>query len=334
MDKPIPYQPDALLVKFLLGEANTEEVNEASNWIAASAENEIYFHQVRKAWEKSRSFPPIQEIDENTAWKRFQERLELQPATENTSESGKYHLMPFLRNRLARVAAILLLAVSTIALAYFFTNEYVNQGFRQFVTTSTIEQKRLPDGSSIVLNKNSSLSYPAKFSGNERLVKFQGEGFFSIQPDKNKPFIIQVNNLLVKVVGTSFNIREGKGKTEIIVETGVVEVIHKQENVELHPGQKVIFSASKGQFEKEAQTDKLYDYYRTKEFTCDNTPLWKLAEVLGEAYGIEIIISNPAIRNLPLTTRFEEQSLDNILSIIAQTLDVKVEKTAGKIILK
>lgn len=334
MDKPIPYQPDALLVKFLLGEANAEEVTEASNWIAASAENETYFHQVRKAWEKSRPFPPIQEIDENTAWKRFQEKLASQAAGENTTVLGKYQLMPFLRNRLTRIAAILILSVSTMALAYFFTNEYANNGSRQFVTTSTIEQKKLPDGSSIVLNKNSSISYPAKFSGAERLVKLQGEGFFSIQPDKNKPFIIQVNDILVKVVGTSFNIREGKGKTEVIVETGIVQVIHKQENVELHPGQKVIFSASKAQFEKEAQTDKLYDYYRTKEFTCDNTPLWKLAEVLGEAYGIEIIISNQAIRNLPLTTRFEEQSLDNILSIIAQTLDIKVEKTAGKIILK
>ena len=238
MDKPIPYQPDALLVKFLLGEANAEEVIKASTWIAASPDNESYFHQIRAAWEKSRSFPPIQEIDENIAWKRFQERLDSQARADITAGSGKYKLMPFLRNRLTRVAAILLVFISTMALAYFFTNEYANQGSRQLVTTSTIKQQNLPDGSSIVLIKNSSLSYPAKFSGTQRLVKFHGEGFFSIQPDKNKPFIIQVNDLLVKVVGTSFNIRESKGKTEIIVETGSVQVIHKHENIELHPGEK------------------------------------------------------------------------------------------------
>lgn len=136
------------------------------------------------------------------------------------------------------------------------------------------------------------------------------------------------------MVGTSFNIREGKGKTEVIVETGIVQVIYKQDLVELQAGEKITIEQSSGQSKKEAQTDKLYDYYRTKKFTCDNTPLWKLAEVLGEAYDIEIIITNPAIRNLPLTTRFEEESLDNILSIIAQTLEIKVEKSAGKIILK
>lgn len=67
---------------------------------------------------------------------------------------------------------------------------------------------------------------------------------------------------------------------------------------------------------------------------CDNTPLWKLAETLGEAYEVEIIIENKELRDYPLTATFHEEPLDNILSVIAVTFDITVSKNNQTIILK
>jgi ferric-dicitrate binding protein FerR (iron transport regulator) len=75
--------------------------------------------------------------------------------------------------------------------------------------------------------------------------------------------------------------------------------------------------------------DKLYRYYRDKHFECDNTPLWKVVEVLNEAYGDSVRIDNKALRTLTITTRFDEQELENILDIIAETFEIKVEKEGG-----
>jgi ferric-dicitrate binding protein FerR (iron transport regulator) len=80
--------------------------------------------------------------------------------------------------------------------------------------------------------------------------------------------------------------------------------------------------------------DKLYNYYRSKEFVCDDTPLWKLVEVLNEAYGVNIVIENKELRGLRLNTTFNNESLDTILDIVSQTFGITYTKEADRIILK
>lgn len=65
----------------------------------------------------------------------------------------------------------------------------------------------------------------------------------------------------------------------------------------------------------------------------NNTPLWKVAETLNEAYQVNIVIEDPKIKNLTLTTTFKEDSLDHILQLICETLNVKQVHSEGKILL-
>ena len=84
---------------------------------------------------------------------------------------------------------------------------------------------------------------------------------------------------------------------------------------------------------KEKTTDVLYNYYRTKEFVCDNTPLWKLIDAINEAYHADIVIEDSRLKNLPLTTTFHEESLEEILKVISETFNIKMERRGGQIIL-
>lgn len=326
-----PYRPDDLLAKFLLGEASPDEADEASKWIAGSAENETYFHQLRETLNRVNPQTPVQSIDENEAWKRFQEKINRQELSQKTIPAKS---IPITRNPLFRMAAAILIAVGTIALAYIAYRDLTPAHQIELASSESPRKQELPDGSSIVLNKKSTISYPDRFKGNERVVTLQGEAFFSVKADKKKPFIVQVNGLTVKVVGTSFNIRTNAGKTEVIVETGIVQVTGKGKMVELHPREKILIDESGLPAQKDNQPDQLYNYYRTNNFTCDNTPLWKLVEVLQEAYGVQIEIANPSYRNLLLTTTFENESLDKILEIVAETLNLTIVKQNQKIILQ
>ena len=332
---------DELLVKFLLGECNPDEAFKAVNWIESSAGNRRYFEQFKLIWDKSREIALNSKVDENAAWSRFLDRVSSESFAGNKPNTiysddlvvaGKRQ--PFAGNNLLFRAAALLALVITGILAYFVLRSLAGPEEMQLATTIQAEKTVLPDGSNITLNKNSTLSYPSKFSKKDRRVKLKGEAFFSIQPDRQKPFVVAVNEVTVTVLGTSFNIRETPDSTVIVVETGLVRVNGKAGQVDLKAGEKTTIHHRDGTLKKEMQPDKLYNYYRTKTFTCDNTPLWKLVEVLNEAYGTNIIIGNPNIRNLPLTTTFNEEPIDKILNIISQTLDISLRQEGDTIILQ
>ncbi|MBK7588016.1 MAG: DUF4974 domain-containing protein [Bacteroidetes bacterium] len=76
----------------------------------------------------------------------------------------------------------------------------------------------------------------------------------------------------------------------------------------------------------EKNKDKLYKYFRSKEFECDNTSLWRVVEVLNEAYGDSVVIGRSDLKSLTLTTRFDNESLESILEIISETFEINVEK--------
>jgi ferric-dicitrate binding protein FerR (iron transport regulator) len=154
-----------------------------------------------------------------------------------------------------------------------------------------------------------------------------------VTPNKKKPFVIEVDDVVIKVVGTSFNVKSEKGSTEIIVETGIVQVTKGGKVVELVAGERTVLSHAGSTIIKEESKDKLYNYYVSKTFVCDHTPLWKLVEKLNEAYNVNIRIERESLRRLPLNATFDNESLDTILDIVAQTLLIKVSKKDASIIL-
>lgn len=200
---------------------------------------------------------------------------------------------------------------------------------KQMVVTDT-----LPDGSVVTVNKGSSILYPSKFGGETRPVTLKGEAFFNVAPDKKKPFLISINDALITVVGTSFNVNSENGNIEVVVESGIVRVTKKGKTIALKANEKLLAEAKDTVLMKEAVTDRLYNYYRTKEFVCDDTPLWKLISVLNEAYGANIVIENTELKDLKLNTTFNNESLGQVLNVISLTFNIKVKKEAGKIVLQ
>ena len=314
---------DDLLVKYLLDEASPEEKTEVETWIAASTEHRKYFEELKTVWNNSKKLAASYEVDVDVSWDKFRNRIH-QPKTITIRRT-----IPWLR-----IAAMLFI----IAAAYLVTNLFLNKNEEAipltFAAKEKVQELKLPDSSVAVLNKNSTISYPSKFDKNKREVNLQGEAFFNVTADKDKPFIVNVNNVQVRVVGTSFNIRSENGSTEVIVESGKVEVIKNNRSVFLGPKEKILVDAADSVLQKETDKEQLHNYYRTNEFVCDNTPLWKLVSVLNDAYHVNITIARSELRQLPLDVTFSNESLDQILKVISMTLEIKVDTTGNKIILK
>lgn len=230
-----------------------------------------------------------------------------------------------------RIAAAVFVIAALSWTFYFITNSPVEQ--LMAVADEVVITDTLPDGSFVTVNKNSSLSYPSRFKGDTRTVELKGEAFFNVAPDKKKPFVIDVNDVQITVVGTSFNVKSFNGVTEVVVETGIVRVTKAGQTVELRANEKLVTKEEDSVLAKQQSEDKLYNYYRTKEFVCDDTPLWKLVDVINEAYDANIIIGNAALRDLRITTTFYNESLEQVLNIISLTFDINVIQETNRIIL-
>ncbi|RYZ47715.1 MAG: FecR family protein, partial [Sphingobacteriales bacterium] len=191
----------------------------------------------------------------------------------------------------------------------------------------------LPDGSIITLNKHATLAYAKNFNTKTRNVTLTGEAFFIVSPNKQKPFNIAVNDVQVHVVGTSFNIKSDSRQTEVIVETGIVDVGVAEQKVKVLPNQKILVKKHSSKLRVEANRGELYNYYRTKTFYCSNTPLYQLADALSNAYSTKIIVAKN-VSNLPLDAVYQDMQLDAILSLISTSLNVKIEQRNDTIFIK
>ena len=313
-------------MKHLLGEASSGEEEAVNEWMNANATNKEYYNQLKKVWDNSKKLAVDSTLDVDKAWERFQKRVADQNETPKALSRSRFSWM--------RIAASIILIAGLGIAAYFMIN---NNESKEMVAQAgqNVLVDTLPDGSVITLNKRSTITYPSKFKGDTRAITLKGEAFFNVAPDKKKPFIISVNDVQITVVGTSFNIKSENGNTEVVVETGIVRVTRSGKTVELNAGEKVVMHANDSIASKEAVDEKLYNYYRTKEFVCDETPLWKLVQVLNEAYDAKIIIGRKELNDKKITTIFYNESLEKILEIIHLTFDITViKKEDGQIILQ
>lgn len=110
-------------------------------------------------------------------------------------------------------------------------------------------QLTLGDGSKVWLNAGSTLHFPTRFTGNKRLVSLEGEGFFEVQVDKEKPFIVSTSDYTIKALGTSFNVHAYKQSKEFetALLTGKVEVSNHEntQRITLLPNNRVVLSNNK-----------------------------------------------------------------------------------------
>lgn len=311
----------------MLGEATAAEIEIVDKWVFASKDNLKYFTHFKLIWEASRGLKTESNLDIEDSWAEFKHLTQqLNPPATLIRPLNRY-------GRWMKIAAIWIAVLGITGLFYTF----LRPGTPTMITLqalNSVEVDTLSDGSVITLNKYAVLSYPTKFTGGMREVKLtRGEAFFNIAHNRSKPFIIHVNDALIKVVGTSFNIKNDHSNAEIIVETGIVQVIHKKVIVRLKPKEKADIDFQSGKITKGLTTDKLYNYYRTQELVANKTPLWKVVKVLSEIYHVKIEIADKKVANSLLTTTFKVDSLDRILNVISQTFNVRIVHQPHRIII-
>jgi transmembrane sensor len=323
---------EAILIKYLLGEAAAAEVREIEVWITASSVNNKKFLELKIILEASKHLVQESPIDETEAWEKFKDLR-----AQNKRGPAKVRSFTDLTAyRWLQAAAVLLL----IWTGWWMYDSYSSSKpspaeWVRLDAANAVRIDTLPDGSIVHLNKNSSIVYAADFKS-RRDVRLNGEAFFEVRHNKDVPFNVQAGDVKIVDIGTAFNVKTLKHKTEVIVESGMVSVSRHKAFVKLNALQKVVVRSEDKIFKIENTGDQLYNYYRTNKIIANNTPLWRLVEVINEAYGCHIQIQNKALWNIPITVSIRlEDPLNNVLNVMqATTPEMKVNRADHHIVLK
>ena len=295
------------------------------------------FEEMDKVTSKVDLYFELKKYDTAKAWEKVAGRI-----------PQKQHEKPAILRRLItqpalRIAATLLMA-ALLSVAGYLVYDHWTAGNRMLeisASATTVKSVTLPDGSLVSLNSNTHLTYPTRFGKNTREITIEGEAFFEVTPNKEKPFIIHAGTAQVKVLGTSFNVRAypGAREMEVIVRTGRVQVLNQtnqaQQNDELilTPGDKGTLVHRSHALVKSTNENPNYIAWKTHDLVFRATSLNEVIDNLENVYKVTIQLQDPQRGQQLLTAHFNNYSLDFILKVIETTFGLQTQQVDGKYIL-
>lgn len=342
-----------LTARKLSGEATPEDLQSLERMLAADELLKKKFELLKAHWENKN----LVAADVDNALQKVLLRMNNNKnEDENIEEAFPQQKNPALQLiwRLSKIAAVVAFGLLCI---HFFNNKKPALPVAQLPlkdTMQTVKTARgkkthitLPDGTKVIMNADSRLTFPQNFSGNTREVTLTGEAFFDVTHKAKVPFIIHTNKISIKVLGTEFNVKSypGDSTTETTLIHGMIEVTlndRPDDRIVLKPKEKLIVSNAASEklsseikpVQKAHAAELLISnlhYLSATDSTAIETS-WvsnklifqdetfvKLAEELGRKYDVSIEFKNDVIKNYRFTGIFENESITQALDALQLT---------------
>lgn len=320
---------DDLLGKYLAGEASEQERLQVRAWLSADEANLRYFDQMQLIFEKAATVSHLQEFDTDAAWANLRSRL----------RTGDPRVIPLQRavdySLLYKVAAS---AIILFGIAWFlFRTTTDDQAIApvELVAEKATVSDTLPGGSDVTLNKVSRVEYAYDNKKQSHKVKLSGEAYFNIRKKPSEDFIIDAGDVFIRDIGTSFNVRAypDSDEVEVLVEEGEVQFFTADsEGITLKAGGKGVYNKKSKAFAIE-QPEPNITSYKTRNFVFNGADLGAMATALNNVYDTQVVVAEN-IRNCSITVSFHDESIDEIMAVVAETLGLTLRTEGDKILLE
>lgn len=317
---------DDLIGKYLAGEAEREEIDFVELWANENSDNRKYLDHCRLIFDKTLQVKELQEFDTDAAWAKVKSKLgDSQIRTLGSADKKpdrNYHWM---------IAASVLFMLGIGFFAYKMMTPSSSQPM-QLVAEAETKADTLPDGSDVFLNKGTELTYTYDKKERNHRVNLQGEAYFRIEHQEEKNFIVDVSGVYIKDIGTAFNVKAyaNSSTIEVYVEEGsVMFYTDTDSGIYLSANGKGIFDKTTKTFNIEKAEENVLSY-KTRSFTFNETDLHSVVLALNHVYDKKIVIGSN-LYNCHLTVSFNNEDIDEIAAIIAETLGLTSTATSNEI---
>ena len=195
----------------------------------------------------------------------------------------------------------------------------------------------LPDSSRLVLNAHSSVHYNNKdwAKGHAREVWLDGEAFFDVHPQATAEFLVHTRDLTVEVLGTAFDIRDRRGKTEVVLQSGKIRVLFKNgghEDLVMSPGDKIGYNPAEATLSHTVTIPESYTSWKDKKLT--DVTVGEIAEYLEDNYHKTVIITDPAMAKRTIGGAVLLDNLDDALFALSTVLNANIIEQKDTLIIQ
>lgn len=305
-----------ILEKYIHGSISEEEYNELRQKARDDSDRSIP-DMLDDCWQKDMNIHSMPRSVKERTRRRIDERI-------------KKDLRRLWLKRASAIAASLLLPVLILSTVYLYREAEHYKHIPNIVSVNSGQRAgiTLPDGTIVHLNSESKLTYTPDFNGKLREVTLEGEGFFEVTPNKEKPFIVKTSVFDVEVLGTSFNV--SVYNDENIVETALIEgkvklTMNKcpSKPVYLTPSQKFVYSRNdrKGSISIMEEDSELA--WKQGILAFNAVPLTEVFRRIERWYGVTIHYDRDTIVNDKFTGQFKMISIQEMMNILRMHYNLK-----------
>ena len=308
--------PWYLIIKHLKRKTSDEEEKLFAIWLKEGKNREI-FSSLQKMWQEIVAEVSDYNPDTQYYWVKMKERMQ-----QNTESSKRFSFRSHWR--IFAVAASILLVLSFSTTLFLWKVKSVDKPCLA-QTYSTISGKSkviLPDGTEVWLHNNTTLSYNNDFGEKERRVLLDGEAFFSVTKNADKPFIVNADKLNVQVYGTRFNVECFSGKENILVsllEGSVALYTDEERKTFLKPDQTGIYNKRLSSLSVEKDDVAYTASWATETVRFEGESLAQVCKYLSRWYNVEIEVDPQVSDHYAYTFTVREEPLKEILRLISKT---------------
>jgi transmembrane sensor len=290
------------VIASLTGDSSKQQQEMLQEWLSVSADNRALYDEIKHIWAAAGNLPPV----------RFD--------SEEGLEALMEEIHPVSRNRWWLKAAAVLLPLLIIATYYFYHT--TTPHWNTYIASGAIKDSLLlPDGSRVYLKPGTVLSYKKR-----EVMLENGEAFFKIVKDEEHQFVIKAGNASIQVLGTSFNVRRTPVCADVTVWDGKVSLAGKKNSVILTTGRMGIVDQYTGDVCKKEGNYEYRCGWANNDLAFNNQSLKIILDELSACYHVQLKAADSTILKRNVTIRFREMPLADALSILSETMDIKISR--------
>ena len=313
MNAPATPIPSELLARYLAGEADEAQRRAVEDWATADPAQAAELDRMRAIWDLGGNATDIPELDVDHAWDRLEARI--------AEEEGRGRVRS-IRPVLTRWFA----AAAVVACIVFALRWYFQPAVNTYHAAAVPVEVLLADSSLAVLAPGSQLE---ERTGEQRAIRLRGQAYFEVRRDEQRPFTVEVGDVLVAVLGTSFEVTayDTSDHVSVRVRSGRVRVEAGDERVQLTAGERVRYHRQRHFMERPPAPPA--EAWGTRILHFEQATLAQVARELERIYPVRITLRNDRIAACRLTAEFDDEAIGTILTVIAETFGLQLEETNG-----
>lgn len=301
------------LIAYYEQKLDASEIAEVEQWLLSDAMHQKIYEDTIRIWQDAKQKKKFTQLDKTQAWEKLQQKIAQQ---KKTPAKGKVFHIKWWQASAAAAAAIFIIL--------FFNTK--NQDPVLYTANDISQNIKLPDNTNIVLYPNTTLEVSNDFNKKSRTVTLKGDAFFDIAKNPDKPFIINDNNMMVQVLGTSFTILHHKDFSTVYVRSGKVKASFQKQSVVAVAHQKIVMDNKNQQLQLVNMAANIDDILDAQNIRCKDMRIDSLAGKLQELYNITIE-TDPAIAGKKITSTYlPNEPIEDVLENIALTMNVSWSK--------